>query len=68
VAALRELSFGHWVKVMAVTVPPSMRIPEALAVWGPRTFGFNYVQMTASLSRERWTDSRAAVSAVLINR
>jgi hypothetical protein len=25
--------------VMAVAVPPIMKTPEALAVWGPRTFG-----------------------------
>lgn len=33
--------------LIAVTVPPIMRIPEVLAVWGPRTFGFDvdYVRM-----------------------
>jgi DUF917 family protein len=36
-----ELRYGQRVKVMAVTVPPIMRTPEALQVWGPRTFGFD---------------------------
>ena len=42
-----ELRYGQRVKVMAVTVPPIMRTPEALKVWGPRTFGFDvdYVTM-----------------------
>jgi DUF917 family protein len=42
-----ELRYGQRVKVMAVTVPPIMRTPEALKVWGPRTFGFDvdYVPM-----------------------
>jgi DUF917 family protein len=44
-----ELRYGQRVKVMAVTVPPIMRTPEALKVWGPRTFGFDvdYVPMTS---------------------
>jgi DUF917 family protein len=42
-----ELRYGQRVKVLAVTVPPIMRTPEALKVWGPRTFGFDvdYVPM-----------------------
>jgi DUF917 family protein len=42
-----ELRYGQRVKVLAVTVPPIMRTPEALQVWGPRTFGFDvdYVPM-----------------------
>jgi uncharacterized protein len=42
-----ELRYGQRVNVMAVTVPEIMRTPEALAVWGPRTFGFDvdYVPM-----------------------
>jgi DUF917 family protein len=36
-----ELRYGQRVKVMAVTVPEIMRTPEALAVWGPRHFGFD---------------------------
>ena len=36
-----ELRYGQRVKVMAVSVPPIMRTPEALKVWGPRTFGFD---------------------------
>ena len=42
-----ELRYVQRVKVMAVQVPPIMRTPEALAVWGPRTFGFDvdYVPM-----------------------
>jgi uncharacterized protein len=36
-----ELRYGQRVKVMAVRVPPIMRTPEALAVWGPRHFGFD---------------------------
>lgn len=45
-----ELRYGQRVKVMAVQVPPIMRTPEALAVWGPRTFGFDvdYVPMTGA--------------------
>lgn len=36
-----ELRYGQRVKVMAVQVPEIMRTPEALAVWGPRHFGFD---------------------------
>lgn len=36
-----ELRYGQRVKVMSVRVPPIMRTPEALAVWGPRHFGFD---------------------------
>src|SRR5215218_8473038 len=45
-----ELRYGQRVKVMAVTVPEIMRTPEALAVWGPRTFGFDvdYVPMAGA--------------------
>lgn len=45
-----ELRYGQRVKVMAVTVPAIMRTPEALKVWGPRTFGFDvdYVPMAGA--------------------
>lgn len=33
------LRYGQRVKVVGVGVPPVMRTPEALAVWGPRVFG-----------------------------
>ncbi len=33
------LRYGQRVKVMAVSVPPLMRTPEALAVFGPQAFG-----------------------------
>ncbi|MCP4386373.1 MAG: DUF917 domain-containing protein [Hyphomicrobiales bacterium] len=33
------LRYGQRVKVIGVSVPPVMRTPEALAVWGPRVFG-----------------------------
>lgn len=36
-----DLRYGQRVKVMAVQVPEIMRTPEALAVWGPRHFGFD---------------------------
>jgi DUF917 family protein len=36
-----ELRYGQRVTVMAVSVPEIMRTPEALAVWGPRHFGYN---------------------------
>lgn len=36
-----DLRYGQRVKVMAVSVPPIMRTPAALAVWGPRHFGFD---------------------------
>jgi DUF917 family protein len=36
-----ELRYGQRVKVLAVSVPPIMRTPAALAVWGPRHFGFD---------------------------
>ena len=35
-----SLRFGQRVKVMAVSVPPIMRTPEALDAFGPRAFGF----------------------------
>lgn len=45
-----ELRSGQQVKVPAVTVPPIVRSPEALRVWGPRTFGFDvdYVPMAGA--------------------
>ena len=36
-----ELRYGQRVKVMAVSVPEIMRTPAALAVWGPRSFGYD---------------------------
>jgi DUF917 family protein len=36
-----ELRYGQRVVVMAVRVPAIMRTPEALAVWGPRHFGYD---------------------------
>lgn len=36
-----ELRYGQRVKVLAVSVPDIMRSPEALAVWGPRHFGYD---------------------------
>lgn len=36
-----ELRYGQRIKVMAVQVPEIMRTPAALAVWGPRHFGFD---------------------------
>jgi DUF917 family protein len=33
------LRYGQRVKVMAVSVPPIMRTPEALSVFGPQAFG-----------------------------
>jgi hypothetical protein len=35
------IRYGQRVKVMAVSVPEIMRTPEALAVFGPRAFGFD---------------------------
>jgi DUF917 family protein len=35
------LRYGQRVKVMAVAVPPIMRTPEALAVFGPKGFGLD---------------------------
>ena len=34
-----NVRYGQRVKVVGVGVPPVMRTPEALAVWGPRVFG-----------------------------
>jgi DUF917 family protein len=36
-----ELRYGQRVKVVVVRVPEIMRTPDALAVWGPRHFGFD---------------------------
>ena len=36
-----ELRYGQRVTVMAVSVPEIMRTPAALAVWGPRAFGYD---------------------------
>jgi DUF917 family protein len=36
-----ELRYGQRVTIMAVAVPPIMRTPEALEVWGPKHFGLN---------------------------
>ena len=46
-----ELRYGQRVKVMAVSVPPIMRTPAALKVWGPRHFGFDldYVPMEGAV-------------------
>jgi uncharacterized protein len=35
------LRYGQRVKVMAVSVPPIMRTPEALSVFGPQAFGLH---------------------------
>lgn len=35
------LRYGQRVKVLGVSVPPIMRTPEALAVFGPRAFGID---------------------------
>jgi DUF917 family protein len=35
------LRYGQRVKVMAVSVPPIMRTPEALAIFGPQAFGLD---------------------------
>ncbi len=35
------LRYGQRVKVMAVSVPPIMRTPEALAIFGPKAFGLD---------------------------
>ncbi len=37
-----ELRYGQRVAVMAVAVPPIMRTPEALAIFGPKAFGFDH--------------------------
>jgi len=46
-----ELRYGQRVKVMVVSVPPIMRTKAALAVWGPRHFGFDmdYVPMDGAV-------------------
>lgn len=46
-----ELRYGQRVRVMAVSVPPIMRTPAALDVWGPRHFGFDmdYVPMPGAV-------------------
>lgn len=36
-----ELRYGQRVNVMVVAVPEIMRTPAALAVWGPRHFGYD---------------------------
>ena len=35
------LKYGHRLKVLVSSVPPIMRSPDALAVFGPRAFGFD---------------------------
>ncbi|CAN5860685.1 DUF917 domain-containing protein [soil metagenome] len=40
-----DLRYGQRVNVMAVRVPEIMRTPEALAVWGPKHFGFDIEYM-----------------------
>lgn len=37
-----ELRYGQRIAVMAVAVPPIMRTPEALAIFGPKAFGFDH--------------------------
>ncbi len=38
--ATEMIRYGQQVKVMAISVPPMLRTPEALAVLGPQAFGF----------------------------
>lgn len=38
--ATESIRYGQQVKVMAVSAPEILRTPEALAVFGPRAFGF----------------------------
>jgi len=35
------LKYGQRVKVVGASVPPVMRLPQSLAVFGPRSFGFD---------------------------
>lgn len=35
------LKYGYRVVCLAIPTPPIMRTPEALAVWGPRCFGYD---------------------------
>lgn len=37
-----SLKYGLRVKVVAASVPPTMRTPEAIACFGPRAFGFEH--------------------------
>ncbi|MCL1037003.1 DUF917 domain-containing protein [Shewanella submarina] len=46
------LRYGQRVSVIATNIPPLMRTPEALAVFGPRCFGLN----TGYQPHERTTD------------
>ncbi|MCL6515087.1 MAG: DUF917 domain-containing protein [Alicyclobacillus sp.] len=36
-----RLRYGQRVAVVGIPTPPIMRTPEALKVWGPRTFGYD---------------------------
>lgn len=37
-----RLRYGQRVAVVVIPAPPIMKIPEALAVWGPRGFGYAF--------------------------
>ena len=37
-----RLRYGQRVNILAVRVPPIMRTPEALAVFGPKAFGLKH--------------------------
>lgn len=47
-----ELRYGQRVCVMAVRVPEIMRTPDALAVWGPRHFGFDIDYEPTGMSQQ----------------
>ena len=36
-----RLRYGYRVRVIGIPTPAMMRTPEALAVWGPRAFGYD---------------------------
>jgi DUF917 family protein len=55
-----DLRYGQRVTVMGVSVPPIMRTPAALAVWGPRHFGYDveYLPVEARRTGERKIGAR----------
>jgi len=55
-----RLRYGQRVNILAVRVPPIMRTPEALAVFGPRAFGLKHDYVGLGLELEPLVKSETA--------
>jgi DUF917 family protein len=55
-----RVHYGERVSALAIPCPAIMRTPEALAVWGPRAFGFEFDYVPAAPPEGATTAQEAA--------